>query len=208
TIIEPRLALRGGWLAQTWLWSGGYLLLAVLVVCCAVPLWRRAGTDVAVAAEAGEAVAEVSEGLTWGRRLYWIALAFVPSSLLLGATAYITTDIAAIPLLWVLPLALYLLTFIIAFGRWPAGAHRVVMAMTPPALIVWIFLVVSGVRLRIWLIVVCHLVLLLWVALACHGELARDRPPARRLTEFYLWLSVGGVLGGLFNALAAPVLYN
>ena len=210
TIEEPRLALREGWLAQTWLWSAGYVLLAALVVACAVPLWRRAGArpPAEAAADATLSAAAESADLGWARRAYWVALAFVPSSLLLGATAYVTTDIAAIPLLWVLPLALYLLTFIVAFGRWPAGAHRAVLALTPPAVLVWIFLAVSGLRLRLWLLVVMHLVLLLWVALACHGELARDRPPPRHLTEFYLWLSVGGVLGGLFNALVAPVLFS
>src|SRR5262249_58394488 len=107
-----------------------------------------------------------------------------------------------------LPRALSLLPFILGFGGWPARLHRVVLAATPVLLLTWIFLVVSSLRLRISLIVGVHLVLLFWTALACHGALALDRPPARRLTEFYLLLSVGGVLGGLFNALAAPLLFG
>src|SRR5208282_3774619 len=93
------------------------------------------------------------------QRLRWIALAFVPSSLMMGVTTALTTDVPAIPLFWVLPLAFYLLT-------------------------------------------------LFAIALVCHGELARSRPKITRLTEFYLWISFGGVLGGIFNALIAPVIFN
>ena len=132
----------------------------------------------------------------------------MPSSLLLGATTYITTDIAAIPLLWVLPLAIYLLSFIIAFGRWPASLQRMLVAVAVPGVLVLLFLVLSSVIERIWVTVLWHLGVLLVVALACHGEAALDRPPPRYLTEFYLLLSVGGVLGGLFNALIAPLIFN
>ena len=141
---------------------------------------------------------------TRGRRLRWVALAFVPSSLLLGATTYITTDIAAVPLLWVLPLAIYLLSFILAFGRWPARAPPGRRAATLPVVLLAIFLMVSRLQPRIWITVLWHLLVLLVVALACHGALALDRPSPRHLTEFYLLISVGGVLGGLFNALIAP----
>ena len=137
-----------------------------------------------------------------------MALAFVPSSLLLGATTYITTDIAAVPLLWVLPLAIYLLSFILAFGRWPVRLHRAVVTATLPVVLLAIFLMVSGLPQRIWITVLWHLLVLLVVALACHGALALDRPSPRRLTEFYLLISVGGVLGGLFNALIAPVVFT
>src|SRR5262249_54192364 len=141
-------------------------------------------------------------------RLRWIALAFVPSSLLLGATTYITMDIAAVPLLWVLPLATYLLTFIVAFGRWPARLHRAVTAIVVPAVLLMLFAMLSDVFKSITLSVLCHLLLLLVVGLACHGELALRRPAPRHLTAFYLLMSVGGVLGGLFNALLSPLIFN
>src|SRR5262249_6099075 len=144
----------------------------------------------------------------WGLCLRWIALAFVPSSLLIGSTTYITTDIAAVPLLWVMPLAIYLLTFILAFGPWPARMHRAVVAGMGPFVLVAFFLMLSGFKQRIWIPVLWHFLLLFVVALACHGELALTRPPARHLTQFYLLLSVGGVLGGLASALIAPMVFR
>ena len=218
-LIEPRVHLRGvGWLSQTWLWSLGYLLLAALILACAVTLWRMVPPRIAPASDpdalAGNGPSPASredagdDAMTRGRRLRWVALAFVPSSLLLGATTYITTDIAAVPLLWVLPLAIYLLSFILAFGRWPVGLHQVVVTATLPVVLLTIFLMVSGLQQRMWITVLWHLLVLLVVALACHGALALDRPSPRRLTEFYLLISVGGVLGGLFNALIAPVVFT
>jgi SAM-dependent methyltransferase len=231
TLIEPRLHLRGaGWLSQTGLWSLAYLVFAGLVALCALMLWRGVSARTAPASDASATVATPAatpsatpstpipsatmpeemppDAPAWSRRLRWVALAFVPSSLLLGVTTYITTDIAAVPLLWVIPLAIYLLTFILAFGRWPAGLHRAVVAVTLPVVLLVLFLIVSGTSLRIWVTVLWHLLLLLTVALACHGELALTRPSPAYLTGFYLLISVGGVLGGLFNALVAPAVFN
>jgi hypothetical protein len=203
TIIEPRLPLHNaGWLSQTHLWSVGYVALVLLIGLCALTVRRVAFVN-------PDAVSEATPergGLV--QRLSWIALAFVPSSLLLGVTTYVTTDLAAVPLLWVLPLAIYLLSFIIAFGRYPPWLHRAVTAATLPVIVTVIFLMVSGFRQRLWIGVLWHLLLLLVVALACHGELARGRPQPNRLTEFYLLIAVGGVLGGLVNALVAPILFN
>jgi spermidine synthase len=141
--------------------------------------------------------------------LRWVALGFVPSSLMLGATTYITTDIAAIPLLWVLPLALYLLSFIIVFSRVPTWFHKGVILILPLAVLALLFVTLSEAwRPSIGVRVGMHLGVLFVVALACHGELARDRPAPRYLTGFYLWMSVGGVAGGLFNALLAPVAFS
>jgi hypothetical protein len=207
TLFEPRLPLQGGWLTQTTLWSAGYGVLAVLTALCALTLWwKPAGAVTAPPEETVDAPAEPTLG--WPRRLHWIALAFVPSSLLLGATTYITTDLAAVPLLWVLPLAIYLLTFILAFGRWPRVLHRAVVAITLPLVLVVIFLMVSALPERIWVTVLWHFGVLFVIALACHGALALDRPAPRHLTEFYLLISVGGVLGGLFNALLAPLIFS
>jgi hypothetical protein len=207
TLVEPRLHLQGsGWLTQTQMWSVGYAALAALTVLCALALrWAPDPAETAAAAAGPEAVGERPG---WGQRLYWVALAFVPSSLLLGVTTYITTDLAAVPLLWVLPLTIYLLTFILAFGRWPLLAHRIVVAATLPLVLLVIFLMVSSLPERIWVIVLWHFFLLFVIALACHGALAIDRPSPRHLTEFYLLISVGGVLGGLFNALVAPLVFR
>jgi spermidine synthase len=203
TVIEPRLSLReSSWLAQTHLWSVGYVLFAFLIILCALTVPRDAAASPDPRSEASR------ETPTFARRLLWVALAFVPSSLLLGATTYITTDIAAVPLLWVLPLAIYLLSFILAFGHYPPWLQRAVEAITLPVVLAVLFLVVSGFRQRIWISVLWHLFLLLVVALACHGQLARDRPPPDRLTEFYLLIAVGGVLGGLLNALIAPAVFH
>jgi spermidine synthase len=202
TLIEPRLHVQGaGWLSQTRLWSFGYVLLAGLVALCAVTL-RGGPPPSAEPRPVGSA-----EGGT-ASRLRWVALAFVPSSLLLGATTYITTDIAAVPLLWVLPLALYLLSFIAAFGRWRAREQAGAAMAARVLVLLTLCLMVSDLSPHLWVTILWHLVLLLVVALACHGELALDRPPPRRLTEFYLLISLGGVLGGLFNALVAPLVFS
>lgn len=176
--------------------------------------------------------------VTPGRRLYWVALAFVPSSLMLGVTTYLTTDIAAIPLLWVIPLALYLCSFILVFSQSPrrvemallgslielapagqrpkwreaiAGGvgHKALILLMPVAILLLIFMILSKVQpAKITTVFELHLATLFLVAMVCHGELARDRPAARYLTEFYLWMSLGGVLGGMFNALLAPLVFT
>ena len=206
TLVEPHLHLQGAsWLSQTRLWTAGYAGLVALVALCALTLRGKPG---AVAAGAAPAAEPLEGRPPWPRRLYWVALAFVPSSLLLGVTTYITTDLAAVPLLWVLPLAIYLLTFILAFGRWPRLLHRVMVAATLPMVLLILFLTVSSLPERIWITVLWHFGLLFVVAMAAHGELARDRPAPRHLTEFYLLMSIGGVLGGLFNALVAPLVFR
>lgn len=145
--------------------------------------------------------------------LRWIALAFVPSSLMLGVTTYLTTDIASIPLLWIIPLAIYLLSFIIVFSKLPSFIHQAVILVMPVVLLIMLFVMTANVLsptdprgLRYLLLL--HLVTLFAASMACHGELAHNRPAPRYLTGFFLCMSAGGVLGGLFNALAAPLLFN
>src|SRR6266852_706853 len=171
TLVEPRLPLQGpGWLTQTTLWSTGYGVLALLTALCALTLWWKPAGATPPAPPQGPddaADAPTEPGPGWPRRLHWIALAFVPSSLLLGATTYITTDLAAVPLLWVLPLAIYLLTFILAFGRWPRVLHRVVVAITLPLVLLLIFLMVSALPERIWITGLWHFGLLFVIVLAC-----------------------------------------
>jgi hypothetical protein len=144
----------------------------------------------------------------WRERLVWLALAFAPSSLLLGATEFVTTDLASVPLLWVVPLALYLASFIVAFAK-----KQVVSPSVASRALALLAAVVAMSKLvemlgPAWLIVALHLVLLFVASVVCHRALALRRPHHTRLTEFYLLLSVGGVLGGAFNGLVAPVIFN
>lgn len=146
--------------------------------------------------------------VTLRERLIWIGLAFVPSSLLLGVTTFITTDLSPAPLLWVLPLALYLLSFTFVFASRPPIPHAWMVAIHPSAIAIAVLLLTAGYVKKPGVAVPMHLLALFIIAMAAHGELARRRPHVRYLTEFYLWISVGGVLGGVFNALVAPVAFN
>jgi hypothetical protein len=150
------------------------------------------------------------------RRLRWIGLAAVPTSLMLGCTTYISTDISPVPLLWIIPLTLYLLSFVLVFSRWPVpwvGVGRNPQYLTPHKVCVILELIAIPLLMLLIMtnayspperaMVICWLAFFL-TALVCHGELARDRPPTKHLTEFYLWMSVGGMLGGTFNGLIAP----
>ena len=153
-----------------------------------------------------------NDQVSWLRRLRWVGLAAVPSSLMLGLTTYLTTDIAAIPFFWVIPLALYLLTFILVFARWPmvwTDTPHFVLLFMQPALVMFVVMkdVASLGRMPTWATFLLHVLMFFSTTLVCHGELAKDRPSPRRLTEFYLWLAVGGVLGGLFNCLVAPLVF-
>lgn len=164
-------------------------------------------SDASPASTEGEvARADVAPGMR--ERLVWTGLAFVPSSLLLAVTTYVTTDLSPAPLLWVLPLALYLLTFTLVFARRPPIPHAWMVAAHPAAIGVAVLLLATGYVKSPGLAVPMHLLALFVISMAAHGELARRRPHARHLTEFYLWISVGGVLGGVFNALVAPVVFN
>ena len=140
--------------------------------------------------------------------LVWIALAAVPSALLIAVTAHISTDVAAAPFLWVVPLALYLATFVIAFQSRPILPHRFVTFIAPLAVIMLVVSLALGAADQIVVLIALNLVGFFILALMCHGELARRRPPARYLTSFYLYLSLGGVIGGIFAGLVAQHLFS
>jgi hypothetical protein len=202
-LIEPKLRLA----QQSWFWAIGYGILVLLVLCCAITMWRQKAPASVSNASTGDNL-ENARPLARRQRFRWMLLAFVPSSLMLGVTTYITTDVAPIPLLWVLPLGLYLLTFIFVFARQPFLAPswlgRVLCLLT----VMLIICMITEVTQPAWLIVTLHLLMFFAAALICHSELVKDRPPAARLTDFYLCLSVGGVLGGIMNALLAPVIFH
>jgi hypothetical protein len=206
TLVEPTLSLRH----QSRLWAAGYAVFVVLTAACAVVAWRReraTGGRLPVAVHADEDPIAACPLPAW-RRLQWIALAFIPSSLMLAITSYLSTDIAAMPLLWVVPLGLYLLTFVIAFSA-RSGRARSVSHRALPLLIVPLGLVLMAhIRGPLSLVIPIHLLTFTVAALVCHAELAHQRPAATHLTEFYFWISFGGMLGGLFNTLAAPLLFG
>jgi len=204
---EPQLRLG----EQGALWGIGYGLLFALVLACAATLFLSASTiaDHAVA-DPMEAEPDPAERPTLLTGLRWAALGFVPSSLMLGVTGFLTTDLAPIPLLWVIPLSLYLLSFIIVFSpatRAPI-VYRVSLYLLPPLALVLAIALIYELRTPFRLILVLHLVFFFVAALVCHGRLASERPHPRFLTGFYLWLALGGALGGTFNALIAPLVFD
>ena len=199
-LLEPTLRLG----QQSTLWSGGYLLAGGLTAICAATVWRTTPVTKGVEAEPVTA----AERPSLRDRLRWVALSFVPSSLLLGVTTYLTTDVAAVPFLWVLPLAFYLLTFVVVFARSGRTAPR--LHIDVHAVLVTLFVLATfweKQQRQQWAYPL-HLGLFAITALVLHGELAASRPSPRYLTEFYLWLAFGGALGGVFNALAAPMLFD
>jgi spermidine synthase len=201
TLVEPSLTLS----AQARIWSAGYTGAVALTVLCSVVMWRRttAANDRPTTAEPAD-----EPSVTWRRRARWIALAFVPSSLMLAVTAFLSTDVAAVPLLWVVPLALYLLTFVLTFSPSATRLVAVCDRYFPLLLMYLVFFLVSEARLPLGAMAAAHLLAFLVIAILCHGALAQDRPSASHLTDFYLSLAMGGALGGVFNSLIAPVLFN
>lgn len=196
--VEPNLSLGD----QRDLWIFVFAGVAGMVALCgAVAAWRTA-------APATDAVAiDTVPAPTSGRIAKWVALAALPSSLLMSSTAHLTTDIAPVPMLWVLPLGLYLLSFVVVFAKWTDVARKIVGRMTPMFLCFLAIALLTRANTPIVLVAGIHLAAFFLVALLCHGELAAHRPPPERLTAFYLWLSVGGVLGGLANTFLAPWLF-
>ena len=194
-LMEPWLGLQ----LQSWWWSAGYIALAAFVAICAAVMWKQ-GT--------AETVVAPTEPIGWGRRLRWVMLAFAPSSLMLSVTTHLSMEVASAPMLWVVPLAIYLVTFILVFSQRQWLKLSWIMAALP-----WVILpltVVYGMRLGRYVVLVgsWNLLALFVGAMVCHGRLAADRPSTGRLTEFYWWVSVGGALGGVFNALVAPVAFS
>ena len=195
-VLEPTLSSH----VQSIVWSMGFGVLTVCIFGCGAVVWRC--TD----AMSSPPWPHAMERPNWRHRATWMVYAAVPSALLLGVTTHISTDIAAAPLLWVVPLTLYLLTFAIAFARRPLIPHWVAVRAMPLALVALVALFAW--REPIGVFLPLHLLVFFVIALMCHGELVRRRPGVESLTEFYLFLSLGGVIGGAFIALCAPVLFN
>ena len=200
-LLEPVFTLR----TQNLIWTGGYGLLIVLIASCGVLLLRAPANAAALNMPADDTEAPAP---SWILRARWIFLAAVPSGLLIAVTAHISTDVAAAPLLWVLPLSLYLLTWVLVFQSRPLLPHKFMLMLQPLAIMGVILLLAIGIDQNLLLTLGGHQLCFFIIAMACHGELARTRPAAKYLTGFYVALSFGGMVGGLFAGLIAPFTFS
>lgn len=201
-LLEPNIGLAN----QKSYWGVGYLILCLLIAGCAFVLWKNRQT--AEHQEDTDAIAD-ENNLSLATKLHWLALAFVPSSLLLGLTNFISTDIASVPLLWIIPLTLYLLSFVIVFSKWNDKIHPLMVKLQPIFLLPFIaYAFINPADLPYWAYLILHLIAFFFAVMVCHGELAKLRPHTRHLTTFYLIMSFAGMLGGMFNTFVAPFVFN
>jgi hypothetical protein len=198
-LLEPMFTLR----TQNLIWTGLYGLLILLIAGCGVLLLRSPANVVIEQSDDADVPAP-----SWTLRLRWIFLAAVPSGLLIAVTAHISTDVAAAPLLWVLPLSLYLLTWVLVFQSRPLFPHQWVLMLQPLAIAGVIVLLAVGGERSLLMTLGGHLLCFFIIAMACHGELAHTRPASKYLTGFYVALSFGGMVGGLFAGLIAPFTFS
>jgi len=211
-VIEPNLGLT----VQSRVWRTGFLILAMLVLACGVvarrlcrsrPVWNEAhDADVKVNSGWGRADGGVETRLPPASWLRWIVLVFIPSSWLMGVTTYLTTDLASIPLFWTIPLALYLLSFIITFAGSGVRAVRAATWVLSYLVLPLVLVMSAGFVHVLW--IPLHLLTFFVGSLVCHGALVQSRPTARHASAFYVTIAVGGLLGGIWSALIAPVLFN
>jgi SAM-dependent methyltransferase len=198
--IEPWLTLD----EQSDSWRWGYVMLMAMTVACGLAI-RRSPAPVA---DVHSKTTHAETPINWPQRLRWLLLALTPSSLLLSVTNYVTSDLAAVPLLWIVPLALYLLTFTLVFASRQIIPHEMLVRFQPLAVVVLMLLLLREATTPLLAVLALHLLGFFWLALVCHGELARSKPPPAQLTEFYFWLALGGALGGAFNTLVAPMIFT
>jgi len=196
--LEPLTRLTD----QSRAWSVGFCILILLIAACGVVFVRSAR------ARPPTEQHDAAPPPTFRDALAWVGLAAVPAGLLVAVTAHISTDIGAVPLLWVVPLALYLATFVIVFQARPIIPHHLVLVAHPFFLVALVATLVLPAAGDILVQIAINLVAFFVLALTSHGELAKRRPPAEHLTAFYLWMSAGGMIGGLFSALVAPLIFN
>jgi hypothetical protein len=201
-LMEPFLSLR----SQSRLWAVFYGLLIILMAACALLAARHPSPAAARDEERGGNDPPPSRAL----KTRWLLLAMVPTSLLLGVTSHITEDIAPAPFIWVIPLSLYLLSFAVVFARRPALSHRRMVVVQPFVILplAAVMALNAFVNQPFQVLFPLHLVAFFITVMVCHGELARTRPASGHLTGFYLWMAAGGVIGGLFNALLAPLIFK
>lgn len=203
-MMEPFLTLD----AQTQTWALGYGVLALGLIGCGI-IASRAGVGLLVKAPDVSTTESVEAPTSLMRqRLTWLALAFLPSSLLIGSTTHITTDIASAPFLWAPPLMIYIGSFIVVFSNKGLASLKIANTALPYLVGLTLFFLPRVISPPYQFAILLDLVTLFAAAIVCHGVMAKTRPDAQRLTEFYLIMSLGGVLGGAFNALLAPIIFN
>jgi hypothetical protein len=200
-LVEPRLGLE----RQRDLWNWGYAGYAALALACAASFFR--------ARSASEPPGDVDDlddasPVSSRRRLSWLALTAAPASSMLGITSILTADLSALPFVWVLTLGLYLLTFVLAFSPRALVPPGLPARLLPIAAVVFLLLLLTKATEPVAIVMAAHLAAFFVAALACHTELARLRPHPRRLTTYYALIGLGGAIGGAFNALAAPLLFE
>jgi spermidine synthase len=194
-LLEPLLGLK----SQLNLWSASYVLLLLLTFISGGSIWSHLENK----------QTHAKFRATTKQRTYWVLMSFAPSSLLLSLTNHFTTDIAPLPLLWMIPLALYIATFIICFAKREILSKQFVNSFYEIALATLAVIFLCLLYLSQTLIVlICGFLAFFILTLSCHQRLANSRPELRGLTEFYIWLAVGGFLGGVFNAIVAPLVFN
>jgi hypothetical protein len=196
--LEPFATRRGLLIA----WAVGFWVAAALVTACAYASASRSQPAPAKGRHLSRASLPLSE------RLRWVALALVPSALLLGVTQHLATDVVSVPLLWVAPLTLYLATFIAAFSARNFGSARRWGTVAPVAALLVLVLSLAEVRYPILLITLVHLAAFTVLAMVCHTRLAEKRPDVSHLTGYFVCVSLGGVLGGVAAALLAPKVFS
>ena len=194
-VIEPALGLS----LQSRLWRSGFLLLSILVIACGLTA-RLLCRPQAVPSD------RTATSVSWDNLAQWLVLVFITSSWLMGITTYLTTDLAAVPLLWVIPLILYLLSFIVSFASSGVALVRAAGKLLPYAIAPLVLVMSAGFAHAVW--IPLHLGAFFVGCVACHGALARSRPAAARASTFYLTIAAGGLLGGVFTALVAPLVFT
>lgn len=201
-LIEPNWGLN----AQQSDWTLGYVGLCLLIAACGFALWKNYQS---IENENAPISASIASPLSWKTKFYWGALAFVPSSLLLGLTNFISTDIASVPLLWIIPLTVYLFSFVVVFSRWNDKSHAWFVRLQPVFLIPFVaYAFINPADLPYWMYLFFHVIAFFFAIMVCHGELAAQRPHSQHLTTYYLIMSFAGMLGGMFNTFVAPFVFN
>lgn len=204
-LFEPVFALS----EQATLWTGGFLVLGAAIAACAAFAVNGLGRSATSEQKRPTVSAPAKPGtVAWTDRLHWIWLAFVPSGLLVASTAHVSTDVASMPLIWVVPLALFLLTFVFAFARKPLLSIETLEKVVPGIGALAVLSIFLGAALPIWAQTALHFGYFFLATLLAHSVLASKRPHASELTGFYFLMSVGGVLGGIFTSLLAPALFD
>lgn len=202
-LLEPAIGIT----QQQQLWSAGFLGLIGLISLCMLILKQQHFQP--NSNDNKESRTSLVDKPELKLQFQWLLLAFVPSSLLLGTTNFISIDIATVPLLWVIPLALYLFSFILVFSGYGAAIHKKILLIQPWLVAPFLIYYFSNQKLASFSVeLFIHLLVFFLSIMVCHGELAKKRPSTNYLTQYYLIMSFGGMLGGIFNSFIAPFIFS